>query len=61
MQHDKGCHKQEKTKRSDGLAEDCGNSIANVLELPQSYAKPEQYGSGHGSVAVLVPDFAIKW
>ena len=24
----------------DGLVQDCGNSIANALELPQSCAKP---------------------
>ena len=29
----------------DGLAQDCGNSIANALELPQSCAKPSiSYG-----------------
>ena len=26
-----------------GLVQDCGNSIANALELPQSYAKPFRY------------------
>ena len=24
----------------DGLEQDCSNSIANALELPQSYTKP---------------------
>ena len=25
---------------TDGIAQDCGNSIANAMELPQPYAKP---------------------
>ena len=29
----------------DGLAQDCGNSIANAIELPQSCAKPMIYAS----------------
>ena len=27
----------------DGLAQDCSNSIANALELPQSCTKPSKY------------------
>ena len=27
----------------DGLAQDCGNSSANVLELPKSCAEPSNY------------------
>ena len=28
----------------DGLMQDCGNSIASALELPQSCNKPSMYG-----------------
>ena len=31
--------KMEPERDFDGLAQDCGNSTANALELPQSYAK----------------------
>ena len=30
------------THYSDGLGQDCSNSIANALELLQSYAKPSK-------------------
>ena len=37
-----------------GLAQDCGNSIAAALELPQSWAKPWMYGGcGHACWTML--------
>ena len=38
--HDQGFSQWEKTLHTDGLAQDCGNRIANALELPQSCTKP---------------------
>ena len=44
---DNGDVKQKKKKwlkeDDDGLAQDCGNSIANALELPQSCTKASIY------------------
>ena len=41
--------------------QDCNISIANALEILQFGTKPSIYGLGHGTVGVLLPDFAINW
>ena len=37
----------------DGLVQDCGNSIANAMELPQSCTKPLIW-SGYGGVSFII-------
>ena len=44
-----------------GLVPDCSTSSALAMEILQSGTKPSTYGSGHGTVAVLLPGFAINW
>ena len=44
-----------------GLVQERRKSIVNALELCLSCINPSIYGSGHGTVAVLLPGFAINW
>ena len=55
-------HRNDWEANMDGLVQDCSNSIANALELLQSYTKPSIYSNSqeaHGNVFTLC--FALVW
>ena len=56
-------HHNDWEANMDGLVQDCSNSIANALELLQSYTKPSIYSNSqeaHGNVFTLLC-FALVW
>ena len=49
------------TKHIDGLVQGRRNFSVLAMELRLSGTNPSTYGSGHETVAVLLPGFAINW